>query len=197
MTRRPKLGQFLWPNFCDEKQNQISKCKDFQIIRQNKECLSFIYKDDVYKIFVTFLINIDQFSVNLIQFFFRRRGMTEQSKSNHSKYAYFKDEQYIQRLQEIKSKYDNVGQNSYGCYVKPNPRLFPFHVYWKCVGEFSYIVLYFPYLVLTLALILVLLERILTRYLWTGQRIEKFYNLLVKEVIECGDIDKVDTKENR
>ena len=100
-------------------------------------------------------------------------------------------------VQEIKSKYDNVGQNSYGCYVKPNPRLFPFHVYWKCVGEFSYIVLYFPYLVLTLALILVLLERILTRYLWTGQRIEKFYNLLVKEVIECGDIDKVDTKENR
>ena len=78
--------------------------------------------------------------------------------------------------------------------MKPNPRLFPFHVYWKCVGEFSYIVLYFPYLVLTLALILVLLERILTRYLWTGQRIEKFYNLLVKEVIECGDIDKVDTK---
>merc|ERR1719278_1549385 len=53
-------------------------------------------------------------------FYHRRRGMTEQSKSDHSKYAYFKDKQYTKTLQEIKSKYDNVGQNSYGCYVKPN-----------------------------------------------------------------------------
>ena len=57
--------------------------------------------------------------------------------------------------------------------------------------------MYFPYLVLTIALVLVLLERILTRYLWTGKRIEKFYDLLIKDVLETGDIEKVDTKENR
>ena len=125
--------------------------------------------------------------------------MTEvKSWSSHtSDYAYFKNSKYMNHLKEIMSKYEKMDQNSYGCFVKPNPRLFGFHVYWKCVGEFSVIVLYFPYLVLTLALVLVLFERILTRYLWTGQRIEKFYNLLVKEVIEYGDIDKVDTKENR
>jgi heme/copper-type cytochrome/quinol oxidase subunit 2 len=33
--------------------------------------------------------------------------------------------------------------------------------------------------------------------MWTGQRIEKFYDLLVKDVIASGDIEKVDTKENR
>ena len=33
--------------------------------------------------------------------------------------------------------------------------------------------------------------------MWTGQRIEKFYNLLVKDVMATGDINEVDTKENR
>jgi len=37
----------------------------------------------------------------------------------------------------------------------------------------------------------------LYRYLWTGQRIEKFYELLVKEVLNSGDIEKIDTKENK
>lgn len=92
---------------------------------------------------------------------------------------------------------DKAPLNYNGCLVKPPPGLFGFHVYWACVNQLGAIALYFPYLVLTLALVLVLLERILTRYMWTGQRIEKFYNLLVKEVIASGDIDKVDTKENR
>ena len=35
------------------------------------------------------------------------------------------------------------------------------------------------------------------RYLWTGQRIEKFYDLLVKDVVTSGSIEAVDTKENR
>ena len=102
----------------------------------------------------------------------------------------FKDEKSMAELKPIMSKFENMMQNSDGCYVKPNPSLFPFHVYWKCIGDFSPIVLYFPYLVLTLALLLILLERIFTRYLWTGQRSEKFYDLLVKNVIESGDIDK-------
>ena len=38
---------------------------------------------------------------------------------------------------------------------------------------------------------------LLCRYLWTGQRIEKFYELLVKEVLNSGDIEKVDNKENK
>ena len=33
--------------------------------------------------------------------------------------------------------------------------------------------------------------------MWTGQRIEKFYDILVKDVLSNGDIEKVDTKENR
>ena len=64
-------------------------------------------------------------------------------------------------------------------------------------------VLYFPYLIFGLALLLVLLERLLTRsrvlktwnisflsdkisfrFFWTGQRIEKFYQLLVKDAIK-------------
>ena len=36
-----------------------------------------------------------------------------------------------------------------------------------------------------------------SRYLWTGQRLEKFYDLLVREVIASGDIDLMDTKENK
>ena len=54
--------------------------------------------------------------------------------------------------------------NSRGCLVKANPKLFEFFIYYKCVNRLSAIALYFPYLVLTLALILVLLERMLTRY---------------------------------
>lgn len=87
--------------------------------------------------------------------------------------------------------------NYHGCLTKSNPRLFGFFVYWHCVNQLSPLALYFPYLVLTLALVLVLLERLLTRYLWTGQRIEKFYELLVKEVLNSGDIDKIDNKENK
>ena len=44
-----------------------------------------------------------------------------------------------------------------------NPRLFPFHVYWHIVNRLSVTVLYFPYLIFGLALLLVLLERLLTR----------------------------------
>ena len=113
------------------------------------------------------------------------------------KYRYFKSHKYIASLQEILSSYDKIDQNYDGCSIRPNPRLFGFHVYWNCVNNLSPITLYFPYLVLTIALVLVLLERILTRYLWTGKRIEKFYDLLVKNVLETGDIEKVDTKENR
>ena len=79
----------------------------------------------------------------------------------------------------------------------PNLRFKEDHVYWKCVSDFDPIALYFPYLILTLALILILLERTFTRYLWTGQRSKNFYKLLVKNVIETGDIDEVDTKEIR
>ena len=35
------------------------------------------------------------------------------------------------------------------------------------------------------------------RFLWTGQRIETFYTLLVKDVLSSGDVDVVDTKDNR
>ena len=121
--------------------------------------------------------------------------MTEIKSDNG--FNYFKSPKYIASLQDIESKFDSYQQNYYGCHVKTNPRLFPFHVYWNCVNNLSPIMLYFPYLVFTMALILVLLERILTRYLWTGQRIEKFYDLLVKEVLTSGDIEQVDTKENR
>ena len=33
--------------------------------------------------------------------------------------------------------------------------------------------------------------------MWTGQRIEKFYDILVKDVLANGDIEELDTKENR
>ena len=33
--------------------------------------------------------------------------------------------------------------------------------------------------------------------MWTGQRIEKFYDILVKDVLDHGDIEELDTKENR
>ena len=35
------------------------------------------------------------------------------------------------------------------------------------------------------------------RYMWTGQRIDKFYELLVKESLSSGDIDEMDTKKTR
>ena len=130
-------------------------------------------------------------------FIFRNNlNLTELSTSPYS-FAHFQSEKFIKELYDIIQRYDKIDQNYHGCLVKPNPRLFPFHVYWTCVNRLSPILLYFPYLVLTMALILVLLERLLTRYMWTGQRIEKFYNLLVKDVMDSGDIDKVDTKENR
>ena len=31
--------------------------------------------------------------------------------------------------------------------------------------------------------------------MWTGQRIDKFYELLVKESLSSGDIDEMDTKK--
>ena len=112
-------------------------------------------------------------------------------------FTYFKSNNMMSSLKDQAGKFSQILENNQGCMIKPNPKIFGFFVYWHCVNQLSTIVLYFPYLVLTLALILVLLERILTRYMWTGQRIEKFYDLLVKDVIDSGDIDKVDTKENR
>ena len=98
--------------------------------------------------------------------------------------VYFKSEEYINNLKEIRSKYQTFEENFDGCEVKKDPGIFGFFLYWQCINKLNAIVLYFPYLVLTLAFVLILLERIFTRYMWTGQRIEKFYNLLVKEVIE-------------
>ena len=118
-------------------------------------------------------------------------------------YKYFKSSQvkYIDSLQDIQTRMtqpDHYDQNYDGCYIRSNPRLFGHHVYWKCVNEnLNPITLYFPYLVLTIGLVLVSMERVWTRYLWTGKRIEKFYDLLIKDVLETGDIEKVDTKENR
>ena len=33
--------------------------------------------------------------------------------------------------------------------------------------------------------------------MWTGQRIEKFYEILVKDVLANGDIEELDTKQTR
>ena len=33
--------------------------------------------------------------------------------------------------------------------------------------------------------------------MWTGHRIDKFYDLLVKESLSSGDIDEMDTKQTR
>ncbi len=122
--------------------------------------------------------------------------MSELKSYGH--FTYFKSTKFLRSLQEIVERHDGkIEQNYDGCWIKANPKLFGFFVYWACVDRLSPIALYFPYLVLTLAFVLVLLERILTRYMWTGQRIDKFYNLLVKEVMSAGDIDQVDTKENR
>ena len=38
---------------------------------------------------------------------------------------------------------------------------------------------------------------LIPRYLWTGQRIEKFYDLLVKDVLATGDVDVLDTKDKK
>ena len=81
----------------------------------------------------------------------------------------------------------------------PNSKIFSNTIFFKL----SMTVLYFPYLIFGLALLLVLLERLLTRsrvlktwfvsflpdkisfrFFWTGQRIEKFYQLLVKDAIK-------------
>lgn len=92
----------------------------------------------------------------------------------------------------------HLQKNAEGCYVKKNPRLFPFHIYWHCVNQLSWLVLYFPYLIFGLALLMVLLERLLTRFFWTGQRIERFYNLLVKDAIKDGvSWDTLYSRESR
>ncbi|TRY73244.1 hypothetical protein TCAL_07398 [Tigriopus californicus] len=98
----------------------------------------------------------------------------------------------LREAQAVKPK-TNFNQ----CLIYQDPKLFGFHVYWHCVNRLSALALYFPYLVLTLALMLVVLERLLTRYLWTGQRIEKFYELLVKDVLSNGDIEILDTKDKK
>ena len=115
------------------------------------------------------------------------------------KYKFFKSRKYIASLRDIQTRIGTQPDQNYdGCYIRSNPRLFGHHVYWKCVNEnLNPITLYFPYLVLTIGLVLVSMERVWTRYLWTGKRIEKFYDLLIKDVLETGDIEKVDTKENR
>ncbi|XP_023323261.1 uncharacterized protein LOC111697470 [Eurytemora carolleeae] len=92
----------------------------------------------------------------------------------------------------------NLKRNSAGCYVKEAPNHFPFHVYWNSVNQLSWLVLYLPYLIFGLALSMILLERLLTRFFWTGQRIEKFYNLLVKQSIKEGvNCSTLYTRENR
>lgn len=92
----------------------------------------------------------------------------------------------------------HLQKNAKGCYVKKNPRLFPFHIYWHCVNQLSWLVLYFPYLIFGLALLMVLLERLLTRYFWTGQRIERFYSLLVKDAVKDGvSWDSLYSRESR
>lgn len=83
------------------------------------------------------------------------------------------------------------------CLLKLNPRAFPFHLYYGCVNQLDALALYFPYLVLTLALFLVILERLCTRYFWTGRRIEKFYELLVKDIIEEGGSKSINSLEQR
>ncbi|TRY62181.1 hypothetical protein TCAL_11511 [Tigriopus californicus] len=87
--------------------------------------------------------------------------------------------------------------NFNNCLLKMNPRAFPFHLYYACVNQLDALALYFPYLVLTLALFLVILERLCTRYLWTGRRIEKFYELLVKDIIEEGGSKAMNSLEQR
>ena len=58
-----------------------------------------------------------------------------------------------------------IERNRYDCmFCFQNPRLFPFHVYWNTVNKLSVTVLYFPYLIFGIALLLVLLERLLTRF---------------------------------
>ena len=76
--------------------------------------------------------------------------------------------------------------NFRGCRIKTNPRLFGFYVYWSCVNRLSVLALYFPYLVLTLALILVLLERMLTRLVdkSINEEIELYFDMCIDVVFK-------------
>ena len=114
-----------------------------------------------------------------------------------TEYSRFKVEDILDKLKATAEKFEKPFRNAAGCDIKPNPRIFGFYAYHHCVSQLSSIAVFFPYLVLSLAFVLVILERILTRYMWTGRRIEKFYDLLVKDVLKDGDIEKMDTKENR
>lgn len=50
------------------------------------------------------------------------------------------------------------------------------------VDEF---ILYFPYILLIMALVIVLIERVFVRMFKAGLKLDTFYNLLVKESLEC------------
>ena len=76
---------------------------------------------------------------------------------------HFKSDKYSEYAIEKTKYFEKPQKNYFGCDIKPNPRLFGFYVYWACVNQKSTLALYFPYLVLTLAFVLVLLERIFTR----------------------------------
>ena len=75
----------------------------------------------------------------------------------------FKSDTYAEYAMEKTINFERPQKNFLGCDIKPNPKLFGFYVYWACVNQKSTLALYFPYLVLTLAFVLVLLERIFTR----------------------------------
>lgn len=48
-------------------------------------------------------------------------------------------------------------------------------------------ILYFPYILLLLALVIVMVERVFGRIFKSGMKLSMFYNLLVKEAIQSAD----------
>ena len=110
-------------------------------------------------------------------------------------YLHFKSEKLLEYLKTHLSKFDKMDQNFHGCLIKPNPRLFPFHVYWNCVNRLSPILLFFPYLVLTMALILVLLERLLTRLAWSISRNPAQYGKFSRGKVNAGNAGYFDGKK--
>ena len=81
-----------------------------------------------------------------------------------TKYSRFKADDILEDLKTTAEKFENPWRNAKGCDIKPNPRIFGFYAYHHCVSKLSSIAVFFPYLVLSLAFVLVILERILTRY---------------------------------
>jgi hypothetical protein len=58
------------------------------------------------------------------------------------------------------------------------------------VDEF---VLYFPYILLIMALVIVLIERVFIRIFKAGLKLDMFYNLLVKETVGSSSSDAIKT----